>query len=78
MSHPADPIDEIMRQLTRLAPQLHPHALFEIEAQLRKRFGGKRAYIRKKSTRAWTRGARSPWFGRRESYLPSTTVRRAR
>ena len=77
MSHRADLVDGIMREVARLAPQLHPHALFEIEARLRKRFGGKRAYVRKSVARAWLRGIRSPWFGRRESYLPSTTTRRA-
>ena len=78
MTHPADPVDAILREIMRLAPQLHPHALLEIEVRLRKRFGGKRAYIRKNSTRAWLRGARGPWFGSREGYMPSTTTRRGR
>lgn len=78
MSHRADPIDAIMREITRLAPQLHPHALLEIEARLRKRFGGRRVYIRQEGTRAWQRGARGPWFGSREGYMPSMTVRRGR
>ncbi|HET9764322.1 MAG TPA: hypothetical protein VFR50_12445 [Casimicrobiaceae bacterium] len=78
MSHAADLVDEVMREITKLAPQLHPHALFEIEARLRKRFGGKRAYIRKKTPGAWLHGARGPWFGRREGYVPSTRVERRR
>lgn len=78
MSHRADPIDAILREVTRLAPQLHPHALFEIEARLRRRFGGKRSYIRKKAARAWVRGARGPWFGNREAYMASATRSRRR
>ncbi|HUH93504.1 MAG TPA: hypothetical protein VL742_10270 [Casimicrobiaceae bacterium] len=78
MSRRADLVDDLLREVTRLAPQLHPHALLEIEARLRKRFGGKRAYIRKKGLGAWLRGARGPWFGNREAYLPSTTRRRGR
>jgi hypothetical protein len=76
MSHRTDLVDAVLREVTRLAPQLHPHALFEIEARLRNRFGGKHAYIRKKGRRAWLRGARGPWFGKSEAYLPSTANRR--
>jgi hypothetical protein len=73
MTHRADAVDRIMREVAQLAPQLHPLTLLEIEAHLRKRFGGRSIYIRKEGARAWLRSTRGPWFGSREAYVPSST-----
>jgi hypothetical protein len=78
MAHRTDVIEALVREVARLAPQLHPLTLLEIEARLRKRHGGRRVYIRKKAARAWLRGARIPWFGSREAYLPSVIAKPAR